>query len=292
MHDGDAAGVPGFARQGQPELSEPDFDLFRNVMYRWTGIRFTEAKRSLIAARLAKRLRDLHLDSYRKYYSLVTAPDGEREKQIMVDLLTTNETHFFREPAHFHHLGKEVLAARKGREPFRIWSAACSTGEEVYSLAMICDDRLGAAPWEIFGSDINETVVAGAEQALYPMHRADEIPDFYKRKYCLKGVRSMQGFFRIHPRLRERCSFARINLAEKLPAIGEFDCIFLRNTMIYFDVDSKREITARVGERLKRGGLFYIGHSETLHGISQDFENVRPSVYRKPGAAPGGTSAR
>ena len=204
------------------------------------------------------------------------------EMQVMVDLLTTNETYFFREPGHFHFLRDEILKPRRSAAPFRVWSAACSSGEEVYTLAMLLDDTLSNSPWEVVGSDISTQVLATAERGHYWLERTRGLPDAYLRKYCLRGVRSQEGSFLIAPELRSHTRFMQINLNTTLPDIGRFHVVFLRNVMIYFDNDTKRQVVARIVQKLHPGGYLIVGHSESLNGINNTVQLVRPTIYRLP----------
>jgi len=265
-------------------ISEKEFGLFRDWLYQHVGILLTKNKMPLVSGRLAKRLRHHGVPSYGDYFRFITGPDGEAngELQVAIDLLTTNETQFFREPRHFDFLRERVLPEHPPGRRFRVWSAASSSGEEAYTLAMTLADELGDAPWEVFGSDISSRVLAAARRGLYPMQRAQQIPLACLRRYCLKGVGRHQGAFLIDPALRKRVSFQQVNLNASLPKLGEFDVIFLRNVMIYFNQETKREVVHRLMEYLRSGGYLIIGHSESLNGITDRLQTVVPSVYRKP----------
>ncbi|MDD5229451.1 MAG: protein-glutamate O-methyltransferase CheR [Methylococcales bacterium] len=263
-------------------LQEREFAQFCDLIYRIAGITLSAAKKPLVTSRLAKRLAHYGLSSYGEYYKMITATDGKAELQMTVDLLTTNETHFFREPKHFDFLRQHILSARKPGKIFRIWSAACSSGEEPYSIAMLLDDVLGVAPWEVVASDLNTKVLEMARQGHYSMERMSEIPRPYLSKYCLKGVGSQEGTLLISRKLRERIQFKQHNLNEAPPSLGEFDVIFLRNVMIYFDQNTKRQVVSRLLTLLRPGGYFLIGHSETLNGVNEEVRLVQPSVYIKP----------
>ncbi len=262
-------------------LQETEFTQFRNLIYRIAGISMSPAKKPLVTSRLAKRLRHHGLESYGEYFQMITADNGKTELQMAVDLLTTNETHFFREPKHFDFLRQRILPARQPGKPLRIWSAACSSGEEPYSIAMQMDEVLGNEPWEIVASDLSTRVLEKARSGLYPMERMLEIPQYYLSNYCLKGTGSQEGTLLIERKLRERVQFIHYNLTEEPPKLGEFDVIFLRNVMIYFDQDTKRQVVSRLLSLLRPGGYFLVGHSETLNGISGDVRLVQPAVYRK-----------
>ena len=237
----------------------------------------------LLAGRLGKRLKQRSVDSYAEYYKLVTRRGEEPELQTMVDLLTTNETYFFREEKHFEFLSESILSKHPAGVGFSVWSAASSSGEEVYTLAMVLAERFGVhGNWTVTGSDISERVLAAAERGQYPLSRTTGIPPAFLKKYCLKGVRSQEGTLLIDPALRKHARFLQVNLNQALPELGPFDVIFLRNVMIYFDAETKRSVVARLVERLRPGGHFIVGHSESLSGLTDTLQMLRPTIYVKP----------
>ncbi len=264
-------------------ITDQEFALFQRLIYKLAGISLNDTKKDLLVGRLGKRLRHFQLPSFASYYRMLSTGAHPDEVQVMVDLLTTNETYFFREPNHFDFLRNEIVPRCNNRSPLRVWSAASSSGEEAYSIAMLLAETLGGAPWEIVGSDICTRVLARAVTGHYGLARTEGIPPDYMRKYCLKGVRSQAGTFLIAPELRQRTRFLQINLMLPVDtAIGEFDVIFLRNVMIYFDPPTKARVVHNLLPRLKPGGHLIIGHSETLNGISDRLITVRPTIYRKP----------
>jgi chemotaxis protein methyltransferase CheR len=269
-----------FLRQAQ--ISDREFEAIRVWIRRAAGISLSEQKKALVAGRLASRLRHYGLDSYGRYFELLQDGTQPDELQIAVDLLTTNETHFFREPKHFDFLREKILSRVAPGRLFRVWSAASSSGEEPYSVAMTLAETLGEAPWEIVASDVSSRVLARAQTGHYAMARAKTIPRPLLAKYCLKGVGAQDGTFLVDPRLRSRVQFLQVNLIDALPRLREFDVIFLRNVMIYFDAPTKREVILRMLPHLARGGHFIVGHSESLNGISDALQGVQPSIYRKP----------
>jgi len=264
------------------DLSDHEFRQFQTMIFDIAGICMSPAKKQLISGRLAKRVRHHGVRSYGDYFRLLMRQESRDELQIAVDLLTTNETYFFREPKHFDFLREQVLPGLKGQGTVRIWSGACSSGEEPYSLAMTMADCLGEQAWEITASDISTRVLERARSGHYPMERMDDIPAPYLRRYCLKGVYDQEGTFLVERDLRRRIQFMQINLNEPLPRLAEFDVIFLRNVMIYFDMDTKREVVERMLPKLKTGGHFIVSHSESLHGVTDALQMVAPSIYRKP----------
>lgn len=264
-------------------ISDSDFARFQQLIHARTGIHFSPVKKSLLCGRLAKRLRQRGVATYAAYYDLLRLEGEGGELEICINLITTNETSFFREPHHFDHLATHILPTLARGAPVRGWSAACSSGEEPYTLALVLADALGMGrDWEMFASDISTAVLQTAVNGVYPLAAAERVPQGLLQRYCLKGVGEQAGTFLIDQPLRSRVTFARVNLNATLPEIGPFDFIFLRNVMIYFPVEVKRGVVARLAARLKPGGHLFIGHSETLNGVTDVLQPVMPTVYRKP----------
>lgn len=264
-------------------ISQDEFEQFRALMRRVAGVNLSPQKKSLVSGRLGRRLRALGLGSFGEYYRIVSGGKDPHEYERMVDLLTTHETYFFREPRHFDYLSDAVLPQlSRGSRPLRVWSAASSSGEEAYSLAMVLADRVGAdAHWEVFASDISREVVEKARAGVYAMNRIDGIPPDYLRRFCLRGVGSREGTLQVNPALRRRVRFDQVNLNEALVGVGEFDVVFLRNVLIYFDLPTKRRIVERVARQLRPGGWLFIGHSESLNGLDLALRQERPTIYRR-----------
>lgn len=237
----------------------------------------------MVGSRLAKRLNYFQLDSYLHYFQFAMSNENKAELQMMVDILTTNETYFFREPKHFDYLRDNILSSWRGsNNSFRIWSAASSSGEEAYSLGMTLSESLGAHEWEVLGTDLSTKVLKKAQQGVYLMDRIELLEQELMEKYCLKGVRSQTGTFRVGDKLRQRTRFKQLNLMKPLPLkMATFDVIFLRNVLIYFDNETKRKVVERIISALKPGGHFFISHSETLSRITDHLEMVQPSIYIK-----------
>lgn len=263
-------------------LSDVEFQQFQSWIHTTAGINLSSAKKALVAGRLAKRLKHFELDSYGEYFKLIMQSSEAVELQMALDLLTTNETYFFREPKHFDFLRMQVLPKVKPGKPFRVWCGASSSGEEPYTIAMTLAEGLSTTPWEIIASDISSRVLEKARSGHYAMERAHNIPQHLLSKYCLKGTGTQEGTFLMEKNLRNRLQFMQINLNSALPQLGEFDVIFLRNVMIYFDMDTKRQVVARMMSYLKPGGYFIVSHSESLNGITESLKVVTPSIYIKP----------
>jgi chemotaxis protein methyltransferase CheR len=265
-------------------ITDQEFTLFQRLIYKIAGISLSDSKKILLVGRLTRRLKVYDFGTFTQYYRMLATGENPEELQTMVDLLTTNETYFFREPKHFEFLRDEIIKKRNSPATFRVWSAASSSGEEIYTLAMVLADSLPNTPWEIVGSDISTQVLAKAATGHYSLARTEGIPPAFMKKYCLKGVRAHAGTFLITPELRKRTSFYQINLTLPVDAeIGDFEVIFLRNVMIYFDPETKAKVVNNLLPRLKRGGHLIIGHSETLNGLKIDpLDTIRPTIYRKP----------
>jgi chemotaxis protein methyltransferase CheR len=265
-------------------INDQEFKQFQTMIYEMAGIAMSDAKKPLVSGRLSKRVRHFGLNSYGEYFHLIKGKSHPEELQMAIDLLTTNETYFFREPKHMEFLHKQVPALRRSGKSLRVWSAASSSGEEAYTLAMVLADVLGDAAWEVVGSDISTRVLEKAREGRYKMERIEGIPKPYLSRFCLKGVGSEEGNFLIERGLRSRVSFKQVNLVEPFPDLGEFDVIFLRNVMIYFDMETKRRVVERILPFLRPGGYFIISHSESLNGVCESLKIVAPSVYCKPHA--------
>lgn len=263
-------------------ITDDEFKRYREFIYQQAGIAMAAQKRHLVAGRLHKRLRHYGIASYGEYFDFATGLEGREEKQVLIDLLTTNETYFFREPEHFSYLSQQILPGYRGKK-FRAWSAACSSGEEVYSIAMTCAEFLGQGDWQVHGSDISQRVLASARQALYPMSRGRDIPQAYLKKYCLKGVRSQQGQFLVDPRIKQRTEFCSVNLKTPNRYQTQYQVIFLRNVLIYFDVPTKALVVNHVLQALQPGGYLFVSHVESLHGVVDHLQMIKPSIFRKPG---------
>jgi len=261
-------------------LSPQSFTAITDLFHRISGIRLTEAKHALVQSRLQKLATDSGEPDLNVFVQkMVRGQMSEDMLVSVVDKLTTNETYFFREPAHFEDLARRAAAHRGGGE-FLVWSGASSSGEEAYSIAMVLADKLGTAPWTIHGTDLSTSVVDSARQGLYPMERARNTSKDYLRRFCLRGEGPYDGQLLIMKDLRARVKFQCANLMQPLPALPMFDVIFLRNVLIYFDTPAKRAIVARVIERLKPDGVLYPGHAESLAALDLPLKAIAPAIYQ------------
>jgi chemotaxis protein methyltransferase CheR len=275
-------------------VSDRDFLRFQKLIYDEAGIFLAPVKKALLVGRLAKRLRELGLDSYGAYFERVLTDEAERIR--MLDCICTNETHFFREPRHFEFLAERVFpawrdeadAGRRARR-LRVWSAACSTGEEPYTLAMVL---LSAFPtgWEleVLASDLSTKVLDRAAAGVWPLEKAKEIPEPYLKSFMLKGFGAQEGLMKAGPEIRELVRFARVNLVgEGWPSGAPFDLVFCRNVLIYFDRKGKIAVVERLLERLDPRGYLFLGHAESLGGFTARARPVLPTVYQAQAVSSG-----
>lgn len=259
-------------------LSTSGFETVTDFFFLHSGIRLGRDKHALVQGRLQRLANESGRRDLDDYVRWVMGGGAPEEQVRLIDRLTTNETYFFREPQHFQFLSQLALQHRGGA-PFRVWSAASSSGEEAYSVAMLLRDRLGAQPWEVLGTDLSTAMVETARRGLYPLSRAEGIPDYYRSRNCLRGHGDFEGQMLMARELRDRVRFLSANLLEPLPDIGQFDVIFLRNVLIYFDAASKVEIVQRVLGQLKPAGHLFSGHAESLASLNLPVKPVRTAVY-------------
>jgi chemotaxis protein methyltransferase CheR len=272
-------------------VSDHEFRLIQRLLYDKAGIRLKETKKTLVHNRLQKRLSACGLESFRKYIDLLTQdPEGRSELAHFVDALTTNETFFFRHPEHFEYLESTVLPramerkrARAGERRIRIWSAACSSGEEPYTTAMCLHrhaERYRGWILEIVATDISRNVLKKAEAGLYSAYAVSRMPDEYRRRYFAAGPGPET--FLLNEDIRRMVRFYRANLLDPFP-FGRFDVVFCRNAMIYFDAVSKERALARLHESLVPGGTLIVGYAESMLSQSERFRYRMPTVYQKEG---------
>jgi chemotaxis protein methyltransferase CheR len=266
-------------------ISQASFNQIREYIYREAGITIGPEKSAMVTSRLWRRLEITGCADYESYLAFITSKAGYEERCLMLDLLTTNETYFFREPAHFKLLAQQILPQVRPR-PVRVWCAAASTGEEPYSLAMVLADHLGIDAWELLATDISRKALLHAERGLYRMERLEQMPQQYLKQYCLRGVDEYQGQMAIHPQLRDRVKFAQHNLLQPLAGNQKFDVIFLRNVLIYFDQPTRQQVLDCVLQNLNPDGWLILGHCESLMGLTLPVAQEVPSIYRKTPECP------
>jgi chemotaxis protein methyltransferase CheR len=261
------------------------FKDFQALAYQKAGISLGDGKAPLVQARLAKRLRELGLETEREYLDLLRE-DGDDEVVLFLDAISTNFTKFFREPDHFETLRQGVAAARKaGQKKFRFWSAASSSGEEPYTIAMVLEPLLQGCDWRLLATDISTRVLARAVAGVYSDEEITGIPPALLQRYLDRLPPAENGDARwgVQERLKSRVVFRRLNLVKRpYPLHGPLDAIFCRNVMIYFDRPMRATVVGEFERLIRPGAPLFIGHSETLNGIVSGFRSERPSVYRIP----------
>jgi len=263
------------------KLNQTEFNIFQKLIFNEVGISLSDDKLNLVQSRLFSRLHHHKTKSFANYLKIVTV--DHKEKIQMVNLITTNETYFFRETKHFDFLAS-ITKQVKINQQFRVWSAASSVGAEAYSIGMILNDYLNLSQWEILGTDINTEVVEKAKRALYPETWIDKIPTHYKSKYCLKGKGRFEGQFIIDKILHHNIKFETNNLTIPNKSFGLFDIVFLRNVLIYFNTATKQKVLNNVIENLKVGGYFIISLTENLDGLNiKNLRKYQSSIYQKIG---------
>ncbi len=275
-------------------VTDKEFGLFQKLIYEKAGIYLAAPKRALVDSRLTKRIRELGLDSFAAYYHHVVEDRDGAELIQLLDRISTNETHFFREPRQFEFLGNRIVAdwtaeAAAGMRSRRIfvWSAGCSTGEEPYSLAMVLQDHFPpSAGWEIeiLATDLSNRALDCARAAIWPIAKAEEIPQQYLQRFMLKGIGAQAGKMKMTPEIRSMVRFERLNLNDDVyPVSGSFDLILCRNVLIYFDNPSRMRVIHRLLNHLAPSGYLFVGHAESLNGITDRVRPVMPTVYAHAG---------
>lgn len=268
--------------QASHELNEKQFRTISDLVYRHCGINLKDGKEALVRARLMKRFRAIGMDSVESYLELIESKAGDHELDHMIDAMTTNKTSFFREIEHFKYLREVVLPQFKGRR-MRFWSAACSSGEEPYSLAMLLKEHLSDRDRRdalILATDISRRMLEKGTKALYSENTLKDLPSTYLQKYFVRS-QSTACAYQVSDAVRSMVRLARLNLMDSWPMKGPFHVIFCRNVMIYFDRATQQQLINRFWEILEPGGYLFVGHSEGLSAITHKFKYVRPATYRK-----------
>ncbi|MGP1460405.1 MAG: CheR family methyltransferase [Bacteroides sp.] len=279
--------LPGSYRA---QLSDAEFAKLSAFIYNVSGIKMPPAKRIMLQSRLQKRLRELSMDSFKEYTEYVLSERGKQEELIhMLDVVSTNKTDFFREPIHFDFLRETVLplhVQETPSAPIKIWSAACSSGEEPYTISMVVSEfmRNGGAlrDYSILGTDLSTKVLKMAENAVYKMERVEGIPLDILHRYFLRSKDRENPTVRIIPDLRKHVKLQRMNFMDESYPINEtFDVIFCRNVLIYFDRQTQEQVIGKLCTKLKKGGFFFLGHSESIMNMDLPLHSVKPTIFRK-----------
>ncbi|HEX7853497.1 MAG TPA: protein-glutamate O-methyltransferase CheR [Sphingobium sp.] len=283
--------MPALAQQEsvlRDGISQRHFKALAALIYDETGIKMPPTKLTMLEGRLRRRVRATGMSSLDAYCSHVLSDAATPEERVhLVNAVTTNKTDFFREPKHFEYLAETVLPnyVRDGRRRIRCWSAACSTGAEPYTLAMVLDDfaeRRGGPDFDILATDLDTDVLATAVKGIYPDEMLEPVPREMRRRYVLSPKDESRRDVRISPVLRQKIGFGRLNLMDVRYPIGEaVDMIFCRNVLIYFDKPTQRQVVLRLCENLKPGGYLFFGHSESIAGFDLPLTPVANTVFRR-----------
>ncbi len=272
-------------------ISNKDYTFIRELIYNETRINLGEGKRELVTARLGKRLRATGLTSIQDYCSKLKNDPKNGELYHLIDAISTNHTFFFREINHFNFLNETILPQFANGElgnpnSLNVWSCACSTGEEPYSVAITLADfmeKQTKGRWQLNCSDISTKVLDFASKGVYDKNRIKEVKTEWQRKYFQKGEKQMDGYYRVHPELRKNVKFQRINLfGTPFQWREKFQIIFCRNVMIYFDRPTQEDLVGRLAQHLVPGGYLLIGHAESLAGVNHPYDTVKPAIYQLP----------
>ncbi len=272
------------------ELSEKDFQRISNVIYKHCGIKLNDGKKTLVRARLAKRMRALKFDSFKKYIDFALSDAGNHEFFSLVDSISTNLTSFFREKSHFQYLIDQFLPkllemkSRLSNHKIRIWSAGCSSGEEPYSLAITLIENIpDYQKWDvkILASDVSTQILDRAKQGTYDQSRVEPLTKEQKRRFLIPNNIEGEKVYQVSRELQNIICFRYLNLMKEWPCKGPFDIIFCRNVMIYFDKPTQARLVERFGKCLTKKGVLCIGHSESLAGINHQYRFVQPATYIK-----------
>jgi len=267
-------------------LKASEFRQISQLAHERFGLELKAGKEALVAARLGKRLRNGGFKSFDDYYRHVLSDQSGEALIELIDSLTTNHTSFLREKAHFEFLARAVNEELRDVPALDIWSAASSTGEEPYSIAMCLADALsrGSArrrSFRILATDISTRVLKIAKRGVYEADRFRELPAAWHKAYLLRGEGDSKGLYKIKPELASQVTFDRLNLIEPFPHRKLFQVIFCRNVMMYFDKKTQQDIVRRLSGCLEPGGYLFVGHSESLTGVEHELQYVRPATYRK-----------
>lgn len=272
------------------KMTDEDFNKLSTFVYEELGIKMPYPKKIMLQGRLQKRVSALNMSTFKEYIEFVFSKEGQADEIIkMIDLITTNKTDFFRESTHFDYLTETVLqelcSAKPSHKTIRIWSAGCSSGEEPYTIAIVMKEFLQNHPevdFEIYATDISLRILQKAATAIYPEERISVIPDSLKKKYFLRSKDQTVKTVRLVPEIRSRVKFSRLNFMDSYYSVEkEFDIIFCRNVLIYFDRDAQQDVICKLASKLKKDGYFFLGHSESITNMKVPLKQIKPTIFRK-----------
>lgn len=270
-------------------MTDDDFIRLSSFVHSELGIKMPYPKKVMLQCRLQKRVRDLNMSSFSEYLEFVFSNEGRREEIVkMIDLVTTNKTDFFREPSHFDYLKEVVLpelCELRQKRSIKIWSAACSSGEEPYTLAIVLQEyseNLHDIDFEIFGTDISTRILQKAALGIYDSDRVSGIPERTKYKYFMRNKNPENKTVRLIPEIRSKVTFQRLNLMDDTYDVStDFDIVFCRNVLIYFDRETQHRVINKLVSKLRMDGYFFLGHSESITNMRVPLRQIKPTIFRK-----------
>jgi chemotaxis protein methyltransferase CheR len=283
--------MPGLQQESRREIPSPpvltpgEYASFSKLAHEHFGLDLSAGKQGLVAARLSRKLNQLGMNSFQEYYDRIVGDRTGKELEELVDLLTTNHTGFFRESRHFDLLRQTILPQLLGRNTVNIWSAACASGEEPYTIAVAVREELGpriAPQVRITATDISTRVLTRARQAIYSQDRLKGFPEPLMSRYLLRSTSEGEFSYRFKDEIRQMVSFHHRNLIHEFSDLPKFSVIFCRNIMIYFDKATQQTLVDRLRQQLEPGGYLLIGHSENLNSIDHSLKYICPATYRNP----------
>jgi chemotaxis protein methyltransferase CheR len=275
----------------ETSISKQAYEYLAELVYRYSRIVLGPNKQQLVTSRLRKRRVDLGFRTFDQYCEMLRARKNDEEVALIIDLISTNHTHFFRERAHFDFLTQHALPEFQRKlhangEALRCWSAASSSGEEVYTLAIVFEEfhrQNGPLRWEIHGTDISSRMLERGQEAIYDQERMELPSADLLHRYFQKGSGRYAGNCRVKNELRQRVKFKRVNLFQNTyPVPADQHLIFCRNVLIYFDAASQAELIRRLGQQLAPGGYLFVGHSESLMGMNHRLRSLGQGIFLKP----------
>lgn len=268
-----------------PQMDDSEFEDFRKLIHESIGISLSLQKKQLLMTRLYRRMYQLGINSYREYWAHVLNDETGSEMVLLLNAVSTNKTDFFRENDHFTFLKNEVYPQLQKQQTIRIWSCACSSGEEAYTIAMTLLDAFDGVSSgrdaKILATDISTRMLDQAEMGRYPVNQLPLIPEVLRNRYCQILPETNGEMFQVSSQLKALIRFRRLNLIQEFPLRTQFDFIMCRNVMIYFDRDDQEKLIDRLSGYIKPGGYLFVGHSESLIGLQNSLKYVQSSIYQR-----------
>ena len=275
-------------RVNKVQLEDSDFARLSGYITTELGIKMPDVKKTMLQCRLQKRLNDLEKNTFKEYLDFVFSKEGHAEKVVMTDIITTNKTDFYREPVHFNFMSEQIIPEyleKPGKNILKVWSAGCSSGEEPYTIAIILSEvreKNRDFDFQILATDISTRMLHKGETAVYAEERVATVPENLKRKYFLKSRQESNKTVRVVPDLRSRVAFGKLNfMDDDYPVKETFDIIFCRNVLIYFDSKTQEAVINKLCRKLKPGGYFFLGHSESITNYNVPLRQIKSTIFKK-----------